>query len=160
MEAQVKYIHFADSGAKLGIGFRGTKIAHCVMNTENGIAVEEVPINEYDRMRVVPNVEAKHAAEQFMAFTRRRTAQRSITPGAQRLLERLLNGEGVELVATTPEEPKASDATPPSSTQGKGVLAMVCADLSLEPAVARRRLRAAGLHAPYDDEAKIRAALK
>ncbi len=39
-------------------------------------------------------------------------------------------------------------------------LKTLCGQLKLEARTARRRLRAAGLKAPYHDAAKIRAALK
>jgi hypothetical protein len=40
------------------------------------------------------------------------------------------------------------------------VLGSICKELKIEPSVARRLLRAAGMHAPYIDEKKIREILK
>lgn len=43
--------------------------------------------------------------------------------------------------------------------EGTSVIADVCAQLKIEPRVARRRLRAAGMKAPYQDAASVRKAL-
>jgi len=160
MEASVRYVQFANSSAKLGICLRGTKTAHCVMNYDSGISVLDVENREFDKMRVVPNVDVEKAARQFISYTTRRVARKEITKGAAELLGRILN-EQVVVAEPTPE-PDANEAptSPKPSPSGRSnVLADICAELKIEPTVARRRLRAAGLSAPYDDAAKIRKVL-
>lgn len=51
-----------------------------------------------------------------------------------------------------------SDGNPNQAKRGT-ILATICAELGIEPADARKRLRAAGMRAPYDDERQIRVAL-
>lgn len=51
-------------------------------------------------------------------------------------------------------EPKQSKSLRPESLVGK-----IAAELGIDPKDARKKLRAAGMHAPYDDESKIRATL-
>lgn len=46
------------------------------------------------------------------------------------------------------------------TTERPSALKTICTELKIEPKKARRRLRAAGLKAPYTDSAEIRAALK
>lgn len=50
--------------------------------------------------------------------------------------------------------------TAKKTTERPSALKTICTELKIEPKAARRRLRAAGLKAPYTDAAKIRAALK
>lgn len=54
--------------------------------------------------------------------------------------------------ATKAKAPKKDDAKP-------SVIKTICTDLKLDPRIARRRLRAAGMKAPYENEAAIRKAL-
>jgi hypothetical protein len=60
----------------------------------------------------------------------------------------------VELEAET-----AARGEPKAKAERPGLLAPICKELGIEPKDARKKLRAAGMNAPYDDEAKIRAAL-
>ena len=154
----VKYRHFRDSGAKLVIGLRGRKLASCVVNYETGICLEKIDLREYDQMRDVPGpngqpYDPKKAAEAFLAFTRRHTARRSITQGAEDVLQRILTGDTATLVDTE-KSPDVAAASPEPATSSK-VLPSVCKTLGLDPSKARRLLRAAGLHAPYCDAAKL-----
>ncbi len=52
------------------------------------------------------------------------------------------------------KEPKAAPENAVPSVVG-----VVCAELKIDPRDARKKLRAAGLHAPYTDAAKVRAVL-
>lgn len=174
MEASVKYIsdHF---GTKPAICFRGTKHAHCVMNFDTGISVVKVDLREYDRARLVPNgkgyYEVKDAAKKFLALTKRDVARRSITEKAKELLSRALNGEvteaalpeenGLDQPITKKEKTKSKKETTTEQPKGERstTLSTLCEELKLAPAKARRLLRAAGLHAPYNDVKALRAAL-
>jgi hypothetical protein len=53
----------------------------------------------------------------------------------------------------------AAKKTPTKKQEGKSVIAEVCAGLKIDPRVARRRLRAAGMKAPYQDANAVRKAL-
>lgn len=50
------------------------------------------------------------------------------------------------------------EVTPPRSSPS--VIGSICAELGVDPVVARRTLRAAGLNAPYTDEKRIRELLQ
>lgn len=66
----------------------------------------------------------------------------------------------------TPPKPRKPPVAPTaapgaaSRTSGSTLIARISAELKLEPTKLRKLLRAAGLSAPYIDEAKIRGALK
>jgi len=56
--------------------------------------------------------------------------------------------------------PKKERASTTSDGPKRGtILATICEELKIEPKDARKRLRAAGMSAPYDDAEKIRAVL-
>lgn len=60
------------------------------------------------------------------------------------------------------DEPKPKKERAPTTSDGpkRGtILATICEELKIEPKDARKRLRAAGMSAPYDDAEKIRAVL-
>lgn len=57
-------------------------------------------------------------------------------------------------------KPKKERASTTSDGPKRGtILATICEELKIEPKDARKRLRAAGMSAPYDDAEKIRAVL-
>lgn len=61
--------------------------------------------------------------------------------------------------AEKPTPMKESDGKPSGTKRGT-ILGAICAELGIDPADARKRLRGAGMRAPYDNEAAIRGALK
>jgi hypothetical protein len=176
MEASVKYIQTVDpvtdltnSGLKPALCLRGRKFASCVINDEGTIRILRVELRHYDKMRVVPHkgkaYEPKACAKYFMSLLDREQIRRTATQGAIELIKRVLDGnvptEDIEFIETpvhseTPPEEKANGASASHST----ILGAICNELKIEPTAARRKLRKAGLHAPYDNEAAIRGALK
>lgn len=169
MEASVRFImHDNDIGCKPALCFRGTKWAHCVVNEDTGIRVLEVPLRDFDQSPVVEHrgvpYSIERCAKTLFSFTTRTIARREITLGAQRLLEGVLDGtineQVVEKAAVIAAPPPKSDSSDDAPTRTPTTLvATICNELKLEPTTARRLLRKAGLHAPYDDEAKIRSIL-
>lgn len=174
MEAAVKYINPENEGVKLAICFRGTKHAHCVMNFDTGISVVKVELRYYDKADFIKDgpgyYEVKKACKKFLALTKRDVARRTITERAKELLERALSGDvtEAELPATDAPAPKDEKPTTTSKEATKRIksddskeshLARLCNELNMEPTKARRLLRAAGLHAPYDDAAALKKVL-
>jgi hypothetical protein len=156
MEASVRYLHFFDSGCKPVVGFRGTKYASCIINDEEIIRVQKVDLREWDQMRRVPHRGGDYPLDRAIDHLKRLKRSKAITQAALELLER-----GDVLAEPPSDEPVPSPTTTaaPSAARPSNVLSKVCAELKIEPAAARRALRASGLRAPYDDEAKIRKAL-
>jgi hypothetical protein len=180
MDASVRYILHNqgatnraedDGGFKPSLCFRADKFAHCVVNEEDGIRVVKIPVRDFDHSPVVqrgPDVyPTKRCAQLFLSYTERAVARRSITVKAKRLLEGVLGG-GISVEAV--EAPEVEDLTTggdqqatkaPKSPAGSAttLVGAICAELGLDPPVARRQLRKAGLHAPYTDEKLIRSIL-
>jgi len=152
MEATVKYVQYANSGCRPGIGFRGTKYASVVLDDEGTIRVEKVELREWDQMRVVPYKGAPYPIERAIKTLLKTAKHKPITVEAKTLLTR---GD-IEAADVTLPEPTP---TKPAKIVGTNVLAQACAELKIEPAAARRLLRKAGLSAPYTDAAAIRNAL-
>jgi hypothetical protein len=164
VEASVRYINppcsgdVDDGGFKPAVCFRAREYAHCVVNEDSGIHVIKVPVRDFDHAPVVllkgEAYPTKRAAKMMLDFTERTTARRDITQRASELLRGVLDGSETTVVdAPTPptEHPKGAPTT---------LIAAICAELDIDPPVARRLLRKAGLAAPYTDEAQIRAVLK
>lgn len=180
MEASVRYIHpptsgpIPDGGFKPAICFRAREYAHCVVNEDSGIHVIKVPVRDFDRAPVVMQrgeaYPPKQAAKYMLDCTTRVTSRRDITLKAAALLQGVLDGSISEDAIDAPAAPvdhwKPKNQT--LTTDGKEIptrtpttlVATICAELKIDPPVARKLLRKAGLNAPYTDEAQIRAILK
>lgn len=164
MEVSVRYVaHANDIGFKPALCFRGIKWAHCIVNEDEGIRVMKIDVQTLGQAQAVEFRGAaypiKRCAEQLMSFTKRHTAAKAITEAARELIERVLANEVIEekaeIVAPKAKITTTTDTSAPRST----VLAGICAELNIEPTMARRMLRKAGLHAPYDDAAVLRRTL-
>lgn len=170
MEAAVKMINPSTSledsqrrWTKLAICLRGHKYATCVINEDSGIHLVRIPVKDYDRYAQNKTVPLKGMAQQLISFTTREISPKPITKGALEILERVVSGDIPEQDVEFKDEPIEApvekkingDAKPRSN-----LLAQICSELKIEGTAARRKLRKAGLHAPYENEKEIRAALK
>lgn len=153
MEASVRYLHFNDSGCKPALGFRGRTIVHAVVNDEELIRVKRVDPREWDRMRSVPFRGDVYPIDRMRKHLLK--LGKPMTQAARDLLER-----DCEPDSQSAPTPSATPTAKPERTSTPNLLAAICAELKIEPAAARRRLRAAGLKAPYDDASAIRNVLK
>jgi hypothetical protein len=166
MEVSVRYVaHANDIGFKPALCFRGIKWAHCIVNEDEGIRVMKIDVQTLDKAQAVEFRGAaypiKRCAEQLMAFTNRLTARKDITEAARELVQRVLADEVIEEKAElVPVKAKVATSTDAAPTARSTILAAICAELNIEPAMARRVLRKAGLHAPYNDAAVLRRTLK
>lgn len=164
-EASVRFLPVDhDVGNKPALCIRGRKHATCVVRDDSGIRLRQLDLPTFDRL-CRPVLFHGHpypidrAAKMMLSFTKRSVARCEITQGAKVFLDRILNGsiveEEIEVHEPTAQTPRKANSTPRSS-----LLKDLCDELKLDPRVARRVLRAAGLHAPYEDEKAIRKALK
>jgi hypothetical protein len=129
-----------------------------------------VDVRDYDKMRLVPHkgkaYEPRACAKFFMALLERADIKRTATQGALELIRRVLDGEvpteDIEFTDTPVHAEQTTTTEVNGISQGtrSTILAAICAELKIESTVARRKLRKAGLHAPYDNEVTIRGALK
>lgn len=165
MEAAVKMINPSTNiddcqrnWTKIALCLRGRKFATCVVNDDNGIHLVKLPVADYDRYARPRAETPKKVAQQLLAFTRRDVSPKSITQGAFDILNDVVSGQiPEEDVEYVPPPAAASNGEKPATRST--ILAAICQELKIEAAVARRKLRKAGLHAPYEDEKAIRKAL-
>lgn len=111
-----------------------------------------------------------YPVERAVSFYRQLAKAKGITRGADKLLSHAkanVAWDKVEAAAgedetIEPTEAKSTLARKPRMTVApkSKVLDGICKDLKLEPSIARRILRKAGMSAPYTDAAKIRKTLK
>lgn len=146
----------------LVVDMKGKTVA--VFNSaENGVYSENVPAATLAAGTPVPAPKGASGAYDpivwaaaTIATTRRKTSQRAFTKGAMLILAVIA---GDTTITTAPDDtaagPKGARA---QSTRGN-LVASLSLELGIAPKAARRTLRAAGLNAPYLDEAAVRAAL-
>lgn len=163
-EASVRFLPVdQDVGNKPALCIRGRKHATCVVREDSGIRLRQIDLKTFDRL-CRPVLYHGHpypidrAAKLLLSFTKRGVARVEITQGAKSFLTRVLDGSIVEEELEVESPQPESKASTPSSRPS--LLRDLCSELKLDPRVARRALRAAGLHAPYEDEKAIRKALK
>jgi hypothetical protein len=178
MEAAVRYFHHSattvnrkaasvEGAARPALCLRGRKNAYCVVNDDGTFRIRKVEVREYDQMRPIPHrgstYEPKEFAQKIKAQIIRTDVRREATQGALELIDRVLSGEFDQDVefSESAETPKIEEVTAkPAKESRPSILAKICEELKIEPVLARRKLRKAGLSAPYDNEAAIRGALK
>lgn len=169
-----------EAGQKPALCLRGRKHALCLI-ASYPVRVLKRPVKEFDRARRVIHRGEEYsilrALDQFSEIGSRN----GMTERARRLLAKIRERAEVDEGEFEDEEEAPytgpSLEPPPSSiievtkipiegrsqkrsSGGSNLLATICAELKIEGAVARRKLRKAGLSAPYDDETKIREALR
>lgn len=184
MEVSVRRIYARNEQNEIALCFLGRKWANCVV-VDYPIRVYTMDKREMKGLEA-PLYQGKPYPVRRLAESLSRLAKKNgMTIAAQRLVDACLAGEHLseELIDAKPSEngadpsPKvrktegrkrqlaetseelAPGATPPQATAGN-LVATLSEKYGLDPRAARRKLRAAGLSAPYTDAAKVEAALK
>ena len=159
--AVVRYLT-TDHGVRPALLIPGDKKGTAVLNdAERGLHTVACTLDDIANASPVDYKGGEYPAALWaagqIATTTRKTAQRAYTKAAMALCLAVAGDTPVPTHSPddTADGPKGERA---KSTRGN-VVAAVCAELSLAPKAARRILRAAGLRAPYEDAAAVRAAL-
>lgn len=160
----------------MALCFRGRKWANCVV-VDYPIKVWTTRLEEADKLEI-PEYQGKPYPVARMADSLLSLSKKNgITVAAERLLRAALdgshlseeaidakpseNGEIIEPVKKKRAKKTAGEPKPPKKEKpvviGRSptVVGTICAKLKLDPKVARKMLRKAGLHAPYADAAKV-----
>lgn len=152
--------------------------------------VSNLSLQDHDHSSPVTFQHAPYPIPRIVDHFTKLGQRKGITARAKFFLEHALNGgvdeddalppdEIAGAAPEAPEEPgmpvKRSPSTPkpakpasesrsaaagPSRTAGADIVRKLASELKLEPTKLRKLLRSKGLRAPYDDEKKIREALK
>lgn len=154
--ADYRYMQMPNSGIKPVVGIRGNKYAITVVNDELGVRCQQFDLREWDKADSVDLKGNKYPVERAARFLKEVGKRKAITLAAARVLARVLNEPEPSPVPAghTDTDAPVGD-TPPRSS----ILKSICEELKLAPSLARRILRASGMHAPYDNEAQIRSTL-
>lgn len=149
------------NGNKPALCFRGTdKKAHCVVIQEAEIGTVELPLDVVERSSVVSDPQGSgipYAPERFVK--RVLDIGKPVTPEARRLLQSV-NGKKVAIPKYQPKKLETRPQKAPLKTAGAELIITIAQEWKLPTPKLRRYLRSQGLHAPYQDEALIRKALK
>lgn len=151
MEISVRYIQVPDSGFKPAVVFRYEHLAQAIINDETEIRVLDLSLRDADQARVVLYAGSNYPVERAVSILKR--TGKPFDYLAEQLL-RVADGVLDSAIVAV----KAPESTPEVSNSS--ALGRVCAALGLNPGVARRLLRKAGLRAPYTDETLIRKTLQ
>jgi len=168
MEVSIRYVQLENAGFKPTLVLEGRKLAHCIINDELSVRVVDMELRDLGRTRPVLFRGQHYPVSRFIESIRRIGARKGITEGARDYLERAERAspdaeEGINPVSTPaiPQKPvfEPLHSIPEPLKRGTGGLGSICDALGIDPVVARRRLRAAGMHAPYADAEAIRRIL-
>lgn len=188
MDASVRWLYDRIEGYEPALILQGKKYASCVV-LDTPIRVFTLDVRRVKEMRIVEKNEQPYPLVSFAKYYLEQERKRGITLAAKRLCEAVISGASVEdeldadpdadLIPPT-DNPKDRKSTveikedineknhpTPKKLKigvpkliGPSVIAAVCTELGMEPKEARKKLRAAGMHAPYVDLEKIHAVLK
>lgn len=170
-----------EAGQKPSLCLRGRKHMLCVV-AGHPVRVLKRNAKDFDKARRVTRNGAEYPVQRALETLVNIGARNGITAKAATLLERVRQSTEVNEEEFSDEEDVTSlsqptpaqedDAELESENSGRrkvngstgktarsNLLASICTELKIEPAVARRKLRKAGLHAPYNNEIDIRKAL-
>lgn len=156
----VKFISHDNSGYRPALCILGTKWMSCVV-IDYPVRVVSLGAEEWPRLRDVPaphQGQGKYPIDRCAKMMRRIGKKNGITQNAAEILDRALTGGSQELVEAKSSHTLVVVTSKPVEALSN-VLADVCKRLNIEPAAARRKLRTAGLRAPYVDAKRIESIL-
>lgn len=160
------------SGNKPALVIPGEEVLHCVVYDELEIGVRELPLALLDKCNHVIAPGAIGTPYPVARYIERvRSSKKPINPTAERLLQ---IAEGMAALTEFPRSevdtavseaaapaPRKRDREPKPAREpaAPSLIGALAAEFGMDPPKMRKALRAAGLRAPYTDEAAIRKAL-
>jgi hypothetical protein len=163
-----------ESGQKPSLCFRGQKHMLCIA-AGHPVRVLKRSAKDFDKLRRVTQNGEEYPVEKAIQSLSEIAGRNGVTEQAKRLLELDMSDTAFEfedyvdeeqvsnLVQPTKEDEDNAELDSENAARkrsgGSSVLAKVCEDLKIDPALARRTLRKKGLSRPYDDEALLRQVL-
>lgn len=161
MEATVRSIWTKQQhGQKPALCFRGKTHALGIINDEDMIHEVELSLRDHDIAPLLQYGAEEYPVYKFITHIERIMERKPISPEALQLIRQWPNNaEDFGLDPIPDEEPTAS-RKPIIKQKGPNIIGAIACEMSLPPTKIRKFLRSAGFCAPYDNESKIRAALK
>ncbi|HUW45116.1 MAG TPA: hypothetical protein VMW50_04895 [Dehalococcoidia bacterium] len=175
MEASVRYIptdisvhegRQIASGNKPALCFRGKTYAIGIVNEQEGVFPVRLDLRIHDESPLVT----------FGKTTEEYPVSRFITHIERIMQEKPISDEALQLIKDWPNNPedfgdqKIEDEGMPSEPVAKSkrvaqkvkanCIAIIAIEAGISPSKIRKYLRSQGMHAPYEDEPKIRKLLK
>lgn len=170
METTVRYIptqnvvvdgHDYTVGNKPALCFRGKKYAVGIINAEEGIHPVMLTLRDHDLSRLVMLQEEEYPVYKFIAHIQRMAETKPIDPEALRLISQWPNTpEDFGDPVITEEEPAKPAKIMGPRFKKPNCIAVISQEMGVAATKIRKFLRSQGMKAPYEDEKKIRSALK
>lgn len=169
MKTQV--LRVFDDGWRNAIVIEARKSAYLIA-FGTPIRVQRVPREDVQHMKPTTYRGKPYPVARAIEHLERSAASHGITQRASTLLERIKSGEITTDVLVEDSDEDTSPVKPATVKRSalagdkvervarSNILAEICTELKLEGTIARRRLRKAGLSAPYTDAKAIRAILE
>ena len=168
MEATVRYIPTDNvivdgrdytTGNKPALCFRGKKYAVGIINDEDSVHTVMLTLRDHDKSRLVMLQEEEYPVYKFISHIERIAQQKPIDTESLRLIQQWPNTPedfGLEM----PEDEPPKPIKHVKKVKGKNCIALIAEEMGVAATKIRKFLRSQGFKAPYEDETKIRTALK
>ena len=153
------------AGNKPALCFVGSKEARCVHYADEGVEVTRLPPEVVlESPRPKGYEDDKAAISKFVTYFNIRLVKTApkIDDEAYDLIKMVQDPpeDFDEVKPKRKSSPRAKRSKAPATKKAPSIINTLAEELKTTPPKVRKLLRSAGLNAPYDDEKKIRAAIK
>lgn len=168
MEASVRYIPMETAvvdgqtfqvGEKPALCFRGKDYAIGIINDQEGIIPVTLTLRDHDTSRMVMYGTEEYPVGKFISHLERIMQEKPISNEALKLILQWPNNPEDFNSGPTVEPQPVKTKTKKTPGQ-KTLIAVISEEMGVAATKIRKFLRKNGFHAPYEDEQKIRHALK
>jgi hypothetical protein len=154
------------SGGKPALCFRGKTYAIGIINEQEGVLSVRLDHRIHDESPLVTFGKSKeeYPVSRFITHIERIMQEKPISDEALQLIKDWPNNPadfGDKKIEDTPDPVvKSKQVTRKAKVEKVTCIATIAAEAGLSPSKIRKYLRSQGMHAPYEDEPKIRKLLK
>jgi len=147
-------------GNKPALCFRGKEYALGIINSEEGIIPVRLDLRTHDKSPILHLGEEEYPVYKFISHIERIMQTKPISDEALALIQQWPNNPADFGDAIIPDEPITQPITKKRKPKQKNCIAAIADEMGLAATKIRKFLRSQGMRAPYEDEKKIRTALK
>jgi len=140
--------------------FRGKTYALGIINDDDSIHAITVSLREHDIAPILKLGPEEYPVHKFITHIERIMERKPISPEALALIRQWPNTAADFGIDPIPDDEEPTVTRKPIKQKGPNIIGAIASEMSLPPTKIRKFLRTVGFCAPYDNETKIRAALK
>ena len=147
-------------GQKPALCFRGKTHALGIINDEDMIHGVELSLRDHDVAPLLQYGAEEYPVYKFITHIERIMESKPISPEALQLIRQWPNNAEDFGLDPIPDDEEPTITRKPIKPKGPNIIGVIASEMTLPPTKIRKFLRNLGFCAPYDNESKIRAALK